>query len=104
MPAPLGHTAYNVNDEGGRPKIFTKEVLDNFADLLEKWTEKKDNIFVEQFCYEHKIRKAKIAIWAKENERFSLALDSLKTKQLRFNDWWIKEKICSSYVRSYFKP
>lgn len=81
MPAPKGHPPYNVNGEGGRPKKYTEEFLENEAIELEKWNEIKENIFIEEFCLERNIDESRISEFVKVNERFLEAYKKTKTKQ-----------------------
>jgi hypothetical protein len=82
MPAPKGHPAYNVNGEGGRPKIYTKEFIDKEADILEEWLQDKpNNIFIEDFCLERNYHDSRIPEFVSVNKRFSAVYDMLKMKQ-----------------------
>ncbi len=81
MPAPKGHKPYNVNGEGGRPKIWTEEKLNKEAEFLEKWVKVKGNLFIEDFCIERGYHDSDISKWAKENDRFNGAYKNLLTKQ-----------------------
>lgn len=81
MPAPKGHTAYNVNGEGGRPKIYTQEFVDNEGAELEKWNQKDDSIFIQKFCLERGYSVHRISEFLKISKRFSEAYEILMTKQ-----------------------
>src|SRR2546430_11276060 len=80
MPAPKGHPPYNVNGEGGRPKRYTEKYIGELAEALDKWTEEKDNMFIERFCLEQDIPEDHISD-LNQDERFSIAYKKLKSKQ-----------------------
>ncbi len=71
MPAPKGHPPYPGCETGGRPKKYTKDFIENEADLLEEWMKKKENIFMEDFCFDRMYDTDQLSLWAKENEKFS---------------------------------
>lgn len=82
MPAPKGHEPYPGCETGGTPKIYTKEFIENEADELEKWMNKKEgNIFIKDFCFERHLRFQRISEWVKENEKFSDIYERLQMKQ-----------------------
>lgn len=81
MPAPLGHEAYNKNGEGGRPRRFSVEQIENFADELVEWTKNPSNIWFKDFCLDKDIEPDLMSEWAKENERFSGAYKLAKARQ-----------------------
>ena len=81
MPAPKGHPPYPGCETGGKPKIFTDEVIDNLADILQKWGKDDKNIFIEDFCLENDLRPSNIHIFEKKNEKFARAYEKIKLKQ-----------------------
>jgi len=81
MPAPKGHLAYNKNGEGGRPKIYTTEVIEKEAEALEEWMKDKNNLFLEEFAFERGYDTDKLHVWAKENERFRGTYKRLQERQ-----------------------
>lgn len=81
MAAPKGHPPYNKNGEGGRPKIYTEEFIDKEAIALQEWMKDKQNLFIEDFCFERGYHESRITEFAEANERFSLAYSMLKMKQ-----------------------
>jgi|SRR5580700_8611027 hypothetical protein len=81
MPAPLGHPPYNVNGEGGRPKIYTKEFIEDMADKFEVFMKREDVVWYEEFCVENDIEPDLLSMWAKENKRFSGVYNKSKTWQ-----------------------
>ncbi len=81
MGAPKGHPAYNVNGEGGRPKKYTEEFIHKEANALEQWLQDKQNIFVEDFCFERGYHDSRIPEFVEVNKRFSAVYDMLKMKQ-----------------------
>lgn len=81
MPAPKGHAPYPGCETGGRPVKYTKEFIDNEADELLKWIEKKENIFLEMFAYERGYYDELLTQWAKDNEKFSIASKRFRSRQ-----------------------
>lgn len=83
MASPIGHPPYNKNGEGGRPRIYTKEFVDNEASILEEWLNEKgiDNVFAEDFCLERGYHTGRIDEFIKISDRFALAYKFLKMKQ-----------------------
>lgn len=81
MPAPKGHPAYNTKGEGGRPKKYTEDFLNNEAEELEEWMKEKQNIFIEDFCFERNYHESRIDEFVKNNERFALVYSKFKMKQ-----------------------
>ncbi|MCE5315987.1 MAG: hypothetical protein LLG04_01310 [Parachlamydia sp.] len=81
MPAPKGHPPYNVNGEGGRPVKYDQAFIENEADLLEKWMQVKENIFLEDFCLERGYSYNRAIEWSKDNERFSVTYEMFQMRQ-----------------------
>ena len=81
MPAPKGHKPYNVNGEGGVPKIYTKEFIDKEADELTEWMKKKENMFIEEFAFERGYSYKRLSEWAKENQRFADTYEAFHQRQ-----------------------
>ena len=81
MPAPKGHAPYNVNGEGGRTKIYTEDFLNKEADKLYEWIQDKNNIFIQDFCYERGYHESRVDEFVRDNERFALACNMLKMRQ-----------------------
>ena len=81
MGAPKGHLPYKGCETGGRPKIYTEEFIDNEAIALHEWIEDKNNLFIEDFCFERKYHDSRIPEFCSVNKKFSDAYDMLKMKQ-----------------------
>lgn len=81
MPAPKNHPPYNKNGEGGRPQKYTKAFIEKEADAFEKWMEKPESIYFKKFALERGYNPNLLAIWAKENERFSGVYERVKIWQ-----------------------
>jgi len=81
MGAPKGHAPYNKNGEGGRPKIYTEEFINNEADELDEWIKIKDNLFIEDFASERGYSEDRISEFVKVNDRFSRSISKFKQKQ-----------------------
>lgn len=85
MPAPKGHPPYNINGEGGRPKIYTKEFVDNEAEALNEWmrnsTKEDSRLFIEDFCWTRNYHDTRIPEFVKISERFSHVYSMFKMRQ-----------------------
>ena len=81
MAPPKGHLPYNINGEGGRPKIYTKEFIEKEAIALEEWMQITENNFIEFFCFERGYHEDKIADFDKDSDRFHRVYKIFKMKQ-----------------------
>jgi len=81
MPPPKGHKPYNVNGEGGAPKIWTKEKIEAFASEFEAWLEDAENFWFKDFAIKHKLNANLFGEWAKQNDRFAGVLLQARQKQ-----------------------
>jgi len=81
MPAPKGHPNYDVEGKAGRPKKYTPEVIERFADELLIWIKNEGNFWVKDFCLERGIDPDYMSEWARENERFAGAYKTAKAFQ-----------------------
>ena len=71
MPAPKGHAPYPGCETGGRPRKYSTEDIERFADSLMEWLEDQENYWFKDFCIKHKIDPDILPMWAKENEKFA---------------------------------
>lgn len=81
MPAPKGHPPYNKNGEGGRPPIYTKEIIEKYADEFEVWLEDAENFWFKDFAIKNKFNAKYLHEWANVNERFRGVLELARLKQ-----------------------
>ena len=81
MPAPKGHEPYDGCENGGRPKRFTTEFIENEADVLLDWLEKGKFLWFERFALERKYNPRLFSEWAKENEKFRDAYEMALARQ-----------------------
>jgi hypothetical protein len=81
MPPPKGHEPYNKNGEGGRPRKYSTEDIERFADELLVWIKCESHFWIKDFCLERSIDPNYMHEWAKENERFRCAYDLSKSFQ-----------------------
>lgn len=70
MPAPKNHEAYNKNGEGGRPRRYSVEVINQLADEFSDWLKNPSNVWFKDFALDKDIDPDLLSVWAKENERF----------------------------------
>ena len=71
MGAPKKHPPYNKNGEGGRPVLYTKEFIEKEADAFLEWMSRPTSLWYKDFALERGYDPNLLALWAKENERFS---------------------------------
>lgn len=81
MPAPKGHPPYPGCETGGRPRRFSTEDIERFADELVEWMKNESRFWLKDFCLERGIDPDYMSEWAKENEKFSGAYKLGKSMQ-----------------------
>lgn len=81
MPAPKGHKPYAGCETGGRPELYTDEVIEKFADELLQWIRYPNNIFFEEFTIQKGILPEYMTRWASRNEKFNQAYKLAKNNQ-----------------------
>lgn len=81
MAPPKGHAPYKGCETGGRPKIYTKDFIDNEADKLNEWIQDRNNIFIEDFCFERGYHSSRIDEFVRDSDKFSLVYGMLKMRQ-----------------------
>lgn len=82
MPAPLGHPNYDTEHKAGRPRKYSTEDIERFADELVAWMKNDNNNFwLKDFCLEKSIDPDFMSEWASENERFNGAYKIAKSFQ-----------------------
>lgn len=81
MPAPAGHKPYNIHGEGGRPRRYSQQDIEQFADELTVWLKNPDNIWFKDFCLDRDIDPDFMSEWSSENERFNGAYRQAKHRQ-----------------------
>ena len=78
----------------GRPRIYTTEVIEAEADLLEEWLKKEDNIYFKDFSLSRDYPSEYMSRWAKENEKFAHAY-------ARAKDWQESKLFKGGLTRKY---
>jgi hypothetical protein len=85
MAPPKGHAPYpgceKGGETGGRPPIYTQDFVDNEAIALLKWMEKKENIFIQTFCYERGYSKQRLPEFREISIRFADAYSKSLDRQ-----------------------
>lgn len=81
MPAPLHHPPYAGCETGGRPKKYSTEDIEKFADELLLWMKIPTNVWFKDFCLDKDIDPDFMAEWADENEKFNGAYRLAKARQ-----------------------
>jgi hypothetical protein len=81
MPAPKGHEPYPGSETGGRPRKYTPDEINAFADELVEWLRIPTNIWFKDFCLDKNIDPDLMSEWADENEKFSGAYKLAKQRQ-----------------------
>jgi hypothetical protein len=70
MPAPKGHEPYPGSETGGRPRRYSIEDIECFADEFKHWLTDPSHIWFKDFCLDRDINPDLMAEWAEENEKF----------------------------------
>lgn len=81
MPALAGHPPYNTQGEGGRPRKYSIEQIDAFADELLVWMKTPTNVWFKDFCLDRDIDPDLMSEWSVESERFGGAYKLAKARQ-----------------------
>lgn len=81
MPAPKGHEPYPGCETGGRPRRYSNEDIERYADELIEWMKLDSRFWFKDFCLERDIDPDFMAEWAKENEKFNGAYKLVKGLQ-----------------------
>jgi len=81
MPAPRGHPNYDAEGLAGRPKIYDDAFMEKEAVELEKWIEKPNSPWFEDFANQRGYCPEYLSRWAKENERFNQAYKRAQAMQ-----------------------
>lgn len=81
MPAPKGHPPYPGSETGGRPRKYSTEDIERFADELLVWIKSESNFWIKDFALERMIDPKYLSEWAKENEKFREAWSLAKAYQ-----------------------
>lgn len=81
MAAPVGHKAYNVNGEGGRPVIYDDEFLEAEGKALLEWMNKPGNFWLNKFAIVRGYQRQMFDDWAKKSKVFARDLSHAKEIQ-----------------------
>lgn len=73
MPAPKGHEPYSGCEKGGRPLKYDTNFIENEAVELEKWVEKPNSPWFEDFANQRGYCPEYLSRWAKDNDKFNQA-------------------------------
>lgn len=71
MAPPLGHKPYEGCETGGRPRRYSIEDIERYADELVAWMKVDSRFWFKDFCLERDIDPDFMAEWARENDKFS---------------------------------
>lgn len=71
MPAPKGHKPYPGCEKGGRPRKYSTEDIERFADEFATWLKDPSHIWFKDFALEKDIDPDFLSEWAKENDKFN---------------------------------
>lgn len=94
MAAPKGHPPYNVNGEGGAPRIHDEALADKLSYELEEWMKNPENIWLKDFCLERGYDSSYISVWEKRSERFNKVYKQAKE--------WQESKLTKGSVMNRF--
>ena len=80
MAAPKGNQ-YAVGNQGGRPEIYTDEWLEKEADILLKWLEEGNGIYLGSFARSRGYDRHRLPEFANQSKVFSAAYRQAKAWQ-----------------------
>jgi len=72
---------YALGNRGGRPKVWTDELISVEANELRKFMQNDEGEYLTTFCHKRKLNPAILSEWAKTHEEFAEALEEAKTWQ-----------------------
>jgi len=106
MPAPLGHPPYNTKGEGGRPKVYTEEKLEELADHFEDWMHKtiKANklLWWKDWAYEIGVKPSMCSKFANDSKRFNEAYSMAKEiQESNVTKFALLKKLDSGFSKFY---
>jgi hypothetical protein len=81
MPAPLNHPPFAGCETGGRPRRYSTEDIERYADELKVWLTDPSHVWFKDFCLDNDINPDLMSEWAEENEKFSGAHALAKHRQ-----------------------
>lgn len=71
MPAPKGHEAYNINNEGGRPIVYDDNFIEAEALAFREWMKNPCNLYFKEFAFERGYSPQRLSEFSARNQRFS---------------------------------
>jgi hypothetical protein len=81
MPSPKGHTPYPGCETGGRPRRYSQQDIENYADEFKKWLNDPNHVWFKDFCLDNDIDPDLMSEWAQENDKFNGVLKLAKHRQ-----------------------
>lgn len=81
MPAPKGHSPYAGCETGGRPRRYSTEDIEKYANELIEWMKDESRFWLKDFCLERDIDPDFMSEWSRENEKFNGAYKLAKGLQ-----------------------
>jgi hypothetical protein len=81
MPAPKGHKPYEGCETGGRPRLYSKEDIERYADEFKVWLNDSSHVWFKDFCLDNDIDPDFLSEWAAENEKFAGVYRQAKHRQ-----------------------
>jgi hypothetical protein len=81
MAPPKNHPPYPGCETGGRPRKYTDDEIETFADELIAWMKKPTNLWFKDFCLDKDIDPDCMSDWAKSSDKFSGAYRLAKARQ-----------------------
>lgn len=79
--APKGHPNYDTEGLAGRPKKYDDAFIEKEAVELEKWIEKPNSVWFEDFANQRGYSPDYLSMWAKQSQRFSGAYERARALQ-----------------------
>ncbi len=100
MGAPKGHPPYNVNGEGGVPKIYTDEFIEKEAVALEEWMKQPGSIYFKRFSFDRGYSYKRLGEFAKSNKRFADTFERAKEwQEIRLAEGGLTEEFNGGFCK-----
>jgi hypothetical protein len=92
--APPKGKVYNIFGEGGRPPIWTTEIIEKEAEELVKWLQLPSSYWFEQFAIDRGYPSKYLHEWAAKNDKFRGAYELAR-------DWQKSKLVCGSLLKKF---
>ena len=78
---PKGHPPYPGCETGGRPPIYTPEVIEGWAEKFKEWLKDERHFWLKDFALDNDFHPDYLSEWAAKNEKFRRVYEIAKERQ-----------------------